>query len=288
MKNPNRVLVLAFCFTALSAFAKEGGNGSHGGDSTAGAFYGVAKRTLTALERECRVGFDHQFEGDVCEQALPKFRKLVPIVEVKSRPKVFADDGLERDAVNDGVRKIRVGRIRWIQGNKDRINPGNRIRLVTHEYLIIAGLEKSDRYWISENVLSFLMRRNQDVFAISGIDRGVKPGVGEVIGQLLQSAELERFIETTLVPPRFHFGDGGYHFLSIEAEAFQEGFEKNFQAEPETIGLTKANPNSEIEYEVYRFKLKYRQPFTGEVVGIDASLIRNPFSSRFKFALSRP
>ncbi|MBS1962354.1 MAG: hypothetical protein JST04_09075 [Bdellovibrionales bacterium] len=34
MKNPNRIFVLALCFSALSpAFAKEGGNGSHGGNT---------------------------------------------------------------------------------------------------------------------------------------------------------------------------------------------------------------------------------------------------------------
>lgn len=64
---------------------------------------------------------------------------------------LYGNDGLERDAINNGVDLIQMNLLRFAQ-----MNPVDRLALLLHEYVSLGGFEKSDAYGISTWLMTLI------------------------------------------------------------------------------------------------------------------------------------
>jgi hypothetical protein len=134
--------------TSINAHAleKDGGDNGAGnnGDMLAAQFYGTAVNVLEEIKKQSKCS--------ACQVA-KKFEQVVGQTTVESVPVLF-DGNVEKDAINfpsPSGSRILVSRARWQQ--MDNIAKAH---LVLHEYLVLAGLEKSDQYTVSHICLEML------------------------------------------------------------------------------------------------------------------------------------
>lgn len=145
--------------------------GGNGGDTIASEFTTIAKNASQVWTELCKeVDFDLCDYADQFADMLNKESK--DFVKVLSAPSVLAYDDKPRDAVNfvdaNGVKNIVVATDRWQEISKDYYQKyDRRIIIVLHEYFSLLGLESSDYYPRSRDLLTIIKSYGYNISKIS-------------------------------------------------------------------------------------------------------------------------
>lgn len=134
--------------------------GGNGGDTIASEFTTIAKNAAQVWTELCK-----EVAFDLCDYA-EQFQDMLnkdsqDFVKVLSAPSVLAYDDKPRDAVNfvdsNGVKNIVVSSERWEEISNDYYQKyDRRIIIVLHEYFSLLGLESSDYYPRSRDLLTII------------------------------------------------------------------------------------------------------------------------------------
>lgn len=163
MKPHFSFVVLSF-FVALGAHAGSGEGGSGtvgGGDAYAAHFAAAGNRIGKAFRRGCAA---NDIDAPLCE-LLPAFLKAIE-VPILPREEVLGVDGLPRDAGPNADGAILLNFPRYAQKLEDARSLPGLVQLIAHEYFLAAGLEKSDHYEWSSQLVSALRERVLVDFAL--------------------------------------------------------------------------------------------------------------------------
>lgn len=139
---------------SMSSFA--GDKGGNGGDATASEFSRLALRSYQAFNQSCT---EHPEEPSC--SLLEEYKDAVYHATITVKERVYASDGRERDAINNGYDEIEIGHLRW-----KKLNERKKLSIVIHEYLSLKGIEKSDRYAQSNSILFLMEQARWTVSAI--------------------------------------------------------------------------------------------------------------------------
>lgn len=136
--------------------------GGNGGISVAADFSMVATNFSSIWDNLCK---DNPSKNLMCRNA-KDFKKLLTkdsdsYTTILAEQKTEAYDGESREATNDGFNTIRVDKENWLKMQKSN-DPADKVRmikLVIHEYFSILGLDTSDYYKPSNNVIGIILRK---------------------------------------------------------------------------------------------------------------------------------
>lgn len=164
MKLISRIIVISTLLIGQIVSASDTHRGGNGGNSIAGHFTTIATNISYVWEDICVMSNRYYPSCD----HLGHFKDLLSkssnrYVTVKSEKKVVARDGLEREAVNDGLSNITVSETKWLEMNNSPNQSSRRIKLVMHEFLTIVGIDDSDFYEGSNTVLGYISRKGYDL-----------------------------------------------------------------------------------------------------------------------------
>jgi hypothetical protein len=155
--------ILIIFFSLLSnlyaqSTLQSGSRGYNGGMNIPMAVHAMMSNFATIWQDRC-IGINSPGH---CSY-LAEFRRLLSnrdsrFVTVRSESKVFAYDGRERNAVNDGVQNIIISENWWNSFSmRNHTNNLSLLRVLLHEYATILGLESSDYYQFSNFLISDLI-----------------------------------------------------------------------------------------------------------------------------------
>lgn len=139
-----------------------GHRGGNGGISVAADFTMVASNFSAIWENLCKVSPSKNL---LCRN-IKDFKSLLDkdsssYTTILAEQSTEAYDGNSREATNDGFNTIRVDKENWLkmQKSNDAEDDIRMIKLVIHEYFSILGLDTSDYYKPSNNVIGIILRK---------------------------------------------------------------------------------------------------------------------------------
>jgi hypothetical protein len=165
MKNILVVFCLAAALSLPPAFGDTGGGTvvGGGGDGIASFFFGIAQSVGRQLTSLCKGSGSEACKG------LPAYLASVALSSVLPRDRVLGDDGEGRDAGNNGKDEIYVSLSRWNELLTSPLDTSERqIRVVVHEYLVVAGKETNDSYPASDIIVQLLKNSGTPLSTIVG------------------------------------------------------------------------------------------------------------------------
>lgn len=136
--------------------------GGNGGISVAADFSMVAHNFVKVWENLCNQGQKKTLKCMYImdfKSLLDKESSLYTKIQVEDKTEAY--DGEEREAVNDGFSTITVNKKQWLQmqKSKDEQDQLRILKLVVHEYFSIMGLDSSDYYKASNDVIGVILRK---------------------------------------------------------------------------------------------------------------------------------
>lgn len=143
--------------------------GGNGGDRVAADFVQIANNILSSWKTLC-----HIYPHHTCSKLNAVEMLLDPnspnFVIVRSHSEVYAHDDKLRDAVNyreNSQAFIVVNRQRWDDFVLTEYSALNRLILVLHEYLSLVGIEESDDYHTSREIIQAIEDIKMDLVKIA-------------------------------------------------------------------------------------------------------------------------
>lgn len=153
--------------------ARAGHRGGNGGNSIASHFATIATNIAIVWEDICVNQNDSEaycnYLGDF-KNALNKDSSKYVTIKALEDAETFAYDGIQREAVNNGVDEIVVNSILWKEMIEDSTASSRRINLVVHEYFSVMELDSSDDYLFSRKVFGMLTRKGYDLQKLSAFE----------------------------------------------------------------------------------------------------------------------
>jgi hypothetical protein len=148
----NKLLLLTILTVVnLNVYSQDrfgGQGGGNGGDTTASEFSKIALRSYLALKQVCHI----QSNEKACDK-LNFLMRTIYTATITLQDKVFGHNGIERDAINDGDDEIIISASRWKELSSRR-----KLALAIHEHLSLAGLEHSDQYFYTNEIIVTLIQ----------------------------------------------------------------------------------------------------------------------------------
>ena len=141
-----------------------GHRGGNGGISVAADFTMLAYNFVTIWENACQEDSNRnrslhcRYIYDF-RSLLDKESSLYTTIQIEEETQAY--DGKEREATNNGFNTITVNKTRWLemQSSRNEQDQIRMIKLVVHEYFSIIGLDSSDYYQASNEVIGMILRK---------------------------------------------------------------------------------------------------------------------------------
>jgi len=139
-----------------------GHKGGNGGISVAADFTMLAHNFVTIWEDSCQENKNRSLRCRYIfdfKSLLDKESSLYTKIQIEEKTEAY--DGKEREATNDGFSTITVNKTRWLemQSSRNEQDQIRMIKLVVHEYFSIIGLDSSDYYQASNEVIGMILRK---------------------------------------------------------------------------------------------------------------------------------
>ncbi|MFZ4713737.1 MAG: hypothetical protein ACOYL6_08505 [Bacteriovoracaceae bacterium] len=145
-------------FSLTSIHLQAGDKVGNGGDAIASEFSVTAGRIYRTFNQVCV----ENKQEEACENIVFLKRSILR-ASVTVKEKVFAEDGEERDAINDGESKIVIGLLRW-----EKLTNRQKVLIIVHEHLSLLKIEQSDQYMFTNEIVNLIEFNGWDIGALCG------------------------------------------------------------------------------------------------------------------------